>query len=92
MQPKKLFIFLADGVGLRNFAFTQFYALGKESGYDFFLHFRLPKQSYIRLALNIFTTPNCLSIWVSQWFFIMPHIKNNLEIFNSKIIHYDYRK
>jgi hypothetical protein len=34
MQPKKLFIFLADGVGLRNFAFTQFYALGKARGYE----------------------------------------------------------
>jgi hypothetical protein len=34
MRPKKLFIFLADGVGLRNFAFTQFYALGKERGYE----------------------------------------------------------
>ena len=34
MKPKKLFIFLADGVGLRNFAFTKFYALGKSKGYD----------------------------------------------------------
>ena len=34
MPPKKLFIFLADGVGLRNFAFTQFYALGKARGYE----------------------------------------------------------
>ena len=34
MRPKKLFIFLADGVGLRNFAFTQFYALGKARGYE----------------------------------------------------------
>jgi hypothetical protein len=34
MKPKKLFIFLADGVGLRNFAFTQFYAMGKARGYE----------------------------------------------------------
>tara|TARA_R110001583_G_scaffold162719_1_gene314981 strand:- start:36360 stop:37754 length:1395 start_codon:yes stop_codon:yes gene_type:complete len=31
---KKIFIFLPDGVGLRNFSFTNFYELGKKKGYD----------------------------------------------------------
>lgn len=34
MKNKKVFIFLPDGVGLRNFAFTQFKELGKKKGYD----------------------------------------------------------
>ena len=34
MQNKKIFILLPDGVGLRNFAYTNFYNLGKSSGYD----------------------------------------------------------
>jgi hypothetical protein len=31
---KKIFVFLPDGVGLRNFAFTKFKAIGKELGAD----------------------------------------------------------
>ena len=31
---KKVFIFLPDGVGLRNFAFTQFKDIGAEKGYE----------------------------------------------------------
>ena len=31
---KKVFIFLPDGVGLRNFAFTKFKELGTQNGYD----------------------------------------------------------
>jgi hypothetical protein len=31
---KKIFIFLPDGVGLRNFAFTQFKEIGEQKGYD----------------------------------------------------------
>jgi hypothetical protein len=34
MQHKKIFILLPDGIGLRNFAFTNFYKLGKEKGFD----------------------------------------------------------
>jgi len=33
MTHNKLFILLPDGVGLRNFAYTDFYAIGKEKGY-----------------------------------------------------------
>lgn len=33
-MTKKIFILLPDGVGLRNFAFTNFYAIGKELGYQ----------------------------------------------------------
>jgi len=33
-MSKKIFILLPDGVGLRNFAFTQFYNMGKEKGFD----------------------------------------------------------
>jgi len=32
MDKNKIFIFLPDGVGLRNFAFTNFYALAKDKG------------------------------------------------------------
>jgi len=34
MQNKKIFILLPDGVGLRNFAFTNFYQLGIDKGFD----------------------------------------------------------
>lgn len=34
MPKSKVFILLPDGVGLRNFAFTKFYDLGIEKGYD----------------------------------------------------------
>jgi hypothetical protein len=34
MQKKKIFILLPDGIGLRNFAFTNFHKLGLEKGFD----------------------------------------------------------
>ncbi len=34
MKPKKIFIFLPDGVGLRNFAFTSFAGTGKQMGWE----------------------------------------------------------
>jgi len=34
MMNKKVFILLPDGVGLRNFAFTQFNAIGQDLGFD----------------------------------------------------------
>lgn len=34
MSGKKLFILLPDGVGLRNFAFSQFYDIGKKNNYQ----------------------------------------------------------
>ncbi len=34
MKNKKIFVFFPDGVGLRNFAFTQFKALGEQKGYE----------------------------------------------------------
>ncbi|MCF6132668.1 UDP-glycosyltransferase [Flavobacterium wongokense] len=34
MQQKKIFILLPDGIGLRNFAFTNFHKLGLEKGFD----------------------------------------------------------
>ena len=34
MQKSKIFILLPDGIGLRNYAFTNFFALGSALGYD----------------------------------------------------------
>ncbi|MDD5151087.1 MAG: UDP-glycosyltransferase [Flavobacterium sp.] len=34
MSKNKIFILLPDGIGLRNFAYTSFYKLGKELGFD----------------------------------------------------------
>lgn len=34
MKNNKIFILLPDGVGLRNFAYTNFYKLGKQMGFD----------------------------------------------------------
>jgi hypothetical protein len=34
MQNKKIFILLPDGIGLRNFAFTNFYEIGIKKGFD----------------------------------------------------------
>src|SRR5690554_4277165 len=33
-MSKKIFVLLPDGVGLRNFAYTNFYSLGKKMGFD----------------------------------------------------------
>ena len=33
-MSKKIFVFFPDGVGLRNFAFTQFKTLGEQKGFD----------------------------------------------------------
>ena len=33
-MSKKIFIFFPDGVGLRNFAFTNFKNLGEQQGFD----------------------------------------------------------
>ena len=34
MQNNKIFILLPDGIGLRNFAFTNFHKLGRDKGFD----------------------------------------------------------
>lgn len=34
MKNKKIFVFFPDGVGLRNFAFTQFKTIGEQIGYE----------------------------------------------------------
>ncbi|WP_284651838.1 UDP-glycosyltransferase [Flavobacterium terrisoli] len=34
MQNKKIFILLPDGVGLRNFSFTNFHEIGQQKGFD----------------------------------------------------------
>jgi hypothetical protein len=34
MKNKKIFVFFPDGVGLRNFAFTQFKEIGEQKGYE----------------------------------------------------------
>ena len=34
MANNKVFILLPDGIGLRNFAFTEFNRLGNEKGYE----------------------------------------------------------
>ncbi|HQA73642.1 UDP-glycosyltransferase [Flavobacterium sp.] len=36
MYKKKIFIFLPDGIGLRNFAFTNFHKIGLEKNFDIF--------------------------------------------------------
>ena len=35
-SKKKVFIFLPDGVGLRNFAFTKFKEIGETEGFDIY--------------------------------------------------------
>ena len=34
MRNKKIFILLPDGIGLRNFAYTDFYKIGIDKGFD----------------------------------------------------------
>ena len=36
MSNNKIFILLPDGIGLRNFAYSSFYSLGKSQGFDIF--------------------------------------------------------
>ncbi|MBZ9632342.1 UDP-glycosyltransferase [Salegentibacter sp. LM13S] len=56
MHPKKIFILLPDGVGLRNFAFTSFVEIGKELGWEviFWNHtpFDLNNLGYKEIKLN----------------------------------------
>ena len=50
--PKKIFLLLPDGVGLKNFAFTNFHAIGLARGYDITFWNNTP------FDLNEFTNPN----------------------------------
>jgi hypothetical protein len=34
LKPKKIFILLPDGIGLRNFAFTAFVEIGERMGWE----------------------------------------------------------
>ncbi len=34
MENNKIFIFLPDGIGLRNFAYSKFYNIGKNENFD----------------------------------------------------------
>lgn len=56
MSNKKIFILLPDGVGLRNFAFTDFYDKGKSRGMDLVFWnntpFDLAKMGYNEIKLN----------------------------------------
>ena len=57
-MKKKIFIFLPDGVGLRNFAFTRFNEIGKQKGYEISkpkLKFDEKKAKYIYYAINKIT-------------------------------------
>lgn len=56
MKPKKLFILLPDGVGLRNFAFTSFVETGEQLGWEvvFWNHtpFDLTELGYTEIKLE----------------------------------------
>ncbi|MEO2064657.1 MAG: UDP-glycosyltransferase [Christiangramia sp.] len=56
MKKKKIFILLPDGVGLRNFAFTSFVAIGKKLGWEVIFWnntpFDLKKLNYKEIKLN----------------------------------------
>lgn len=56
MKPKKIFILLPDGVGLRNFAFTSFVGIGEQMGWEvvFWNHtpFNLNELGFEEIKLN----------------------------------------
>jgi len=56
LKPKKIFILLPDGVGLRNFAFTSFVEIGEKNGWEVIFWnktpFDLTKLGYRELKLK----------------------------------------
>ena len=56
MKSKKIFILLPDGVGLRNFAFTSFVAIGEQTGWEVIFWnqtpFDLNELGYKEIKLN----------------------------------------
>ena len=56
IMKKKVFIFLPDGVGLRNFALTQFKEIGEQKGYEIVYWnntvFSFSKRSWVMMWLN----------------------------------------
>ena len=56
MKPKKIFILIPDGVGLRNFAFTTYVEIGKKNGWDIIFWnqtpFDLTALGYKEIKLN----------------------------------------
>ncbi|UZH55648.1 UDP-glycosyltransferase [Salinimicrobium tongyeongense] len=56
MKPKKIFILLPDGIGLKNFAFTSFAGLGKKMGWEVVFWnatpFDLEKMGYREIKLQ----------------------------------------
>jgi hypothetical protein len=89
MSNKKIFILLPDGVGLRNFAFTDFYNKGKAEGMDLVFWnntpFDLAKMGYDEIRLK----QNRLSFFSEVLKSARKEIELNCNIRKSKDIVYD---
>ncbi|MFE3846701.1 UDP-glycosyltransferase [Flavobacterium sp. LB3P45] len=89
MSNKKIFILLPDGVGLRNFAFTDFYSKGKATGMDLIFWnntpFDLAKIGYKELRLK----QNRSSLFLEVLKNARKEIELNCNIRKSKDTVYD---
>lgn len=89
IEHKKIFILLPDGIGLRNFAYSHFYDLGKKEGFEpvFWNHtpFDLTKEGYKEIKISHAKTHPLTDIYKNA----RKHIELSLNIKKSKDAVYD---
>jgi hypothetical protein len=89
MKNNKIFILLPDGVGLRNFAFTNFHKIGVENGFDITFWnntpFQLKKLGFKEIKIEKAKTHYFTDIYKN----VRKHIELNLNIKKSDDIVYD---
>lgn len=89
MSNKKIFILVPDGIGLRNFAFTDFYSKGKATGMNMIFWnntpFELSKMGYEEIRLK----QNRLSLFLEVLKNARKEIELNCNIRKSKDTVYD---
>ncbi|EJL66763.1 hypothetical protein [Flavobacterium sp. CF136] len=89
MKNNKIFILLPDGVGLRNFAFTNFHKIGIENGFDITFWnntpFQLKELGFKEIKIEKAKTHSFTDIYKN----VRKHIELNLNIKKSDDIVYD---
>ncbi|MEO8236826.1 MAG: UDP-glycosyltransferase [Flavobacterium sp.] len=88
MKNNKIFILLPDGVGLRNFAFTNFHKIGVENGFDITFWnntpFQLKELGFKEIKIEKAKTHSLTDIYKNA----RKHIELNLNIKKSNDIVY----
>ncbi len=89
MPQKKILILLPDGIGIRNFVFTDFYKIGKDMGFDISYWNNTP-FNFEALGINSIAIDNPKSHWLTDSYKnARKHIELNLNIRRNRDKVYD---